>query len=320
VTPRDRIIAAIIGTLVGDALGVPAEFSGRSMRDLDPVTGMRGHGTWDQPAGTWSDDGAMTLVAAQSLLDHGWDLQAMMAGFLRWFDECWWTPHGEVFDIGNRTRNSLSLFRIDRDIANCGGDDDADNDNDNGSLMRCMPISLWLRHADDTTLITRAGEASALTHAHIRSKLCCAWHALWCRALLAGKNVRQSAASASRILACAMPAAESGVLKRIIDGSAMDLDRRTVVSGGYVVSTLEASLWCVAQHDDFASATLAAVNLGGDTDTTAAVTGGMAGLLYGLDAIPRAWIDSLARRDDVLDLAERFADACLAAWAKPITR
>jgi len=309
---RDRLKGSLIGVLVGDALGVPVEFISRSTRDQDPVTGMRGYGTWNQPPGTWSDDGSMTLVTADSLTTRGWDLHGLMSGYLDWLDLNSWTPHGKVFDIGNRTRNSLLLYRIDRDISDCGGDEE--NDNGNGSLMRCQPISCWLFGQDLETQMRLAGEASALTHAHIRTRLCCAWHALWCEAVLSDRDVRMAARFASDRLRRHIPANERLRLERILDGSVMDLDRTNVPSSGYVISTLEASLWCLAQHHDFRSTVLAAVNLGGDTDTTAAVTGGMAGLHYGLSSIPSEWINALARRDEVLALADRFADACIEHW------
>jgi ADP-ribosylglycohydrolase len=301
--------------LVGDALGVPVEFTGRSMRDRDPVTDMRGYGTWNQPAGTWSDDSSMTLATADVLVRMGWDLPAMLHGFLGWLDHNEWTPHGAVFDIGNATRNALMLFRIGGDHTTCG--QPGERDNGNGSLMRCLPVSLWLFGSPAEHLREKAGDASALTHAHLRSRLCCAWHALWCDAVLSGRDIRAAAQQASKRLRPLITVdLERQILKRLLDGSVMDLPRASLQSDGYVVSTLEASLWCVANHADFRSTVLAAVNLGGDADTTGAVAGGMAGLVYGLSGIPTEWIDALARRAEVMALAERFADACLAQWAQ----
>jgi ADP-ribosyl-[dinitrogen reductase] hydrolase len=310
---RERLRGALLGTLVGDALGVPVEFSGRSKRDLDPVTGMRGFGTWKQPAGTWSDDGSMTLACAAMLVDHGWDLGQMMEGFRRWFDEAWWTAHGEVFDIGATTRSAIVSFRIHGDWQDCARDDE--HSNGNGALMRIMPVSLWLIGGSAEERIAGAGTASALTHAHLRSRLCCAWHALWTEAAMAERDVRAAAGRASQRLRREVPAAERVHLARILDGSAMDQERAVVHSDGYVVSTLEAALWCLANHTTFADAVLAAVNLGGDTDTTAAVTGGMAGWLYGAQSIPAQWLATLPRQADVMDLTDRFAERCLDHWS-----
>ncbi len=309
---REQLIGGLIGTLVGDALGVPVEFTGRAMRDRDPVIDMRAFGTWNQPAGTWSDDSSMTLAAADVLCQNGWDLPAMLRGFLGWLDHNQWTPHGAVFDIGNATRNALMLFRIGGDHMTCGQADERDNGN--GSLMRFMPASCWLFGEATERLVDEAGQASALTHAHIRSRLCCAWHALWCDAILSGRLVRTGARQASDRLRRYLPDEERPHLKRLLDGSVMDLPRVSIQSDGYVVSTLEAALWCVSNHDDFRSTVLAAVNLGGDADTTGAVAGGMAGLHYGFNAIPTEWVAALARHDEVMALAERYADACLMHW------
>lgn len=307
----DRLIGGLIGVLVGDALGVPVEFTSRSELDRNPIRGMTGNGTWNQPPGTWSDDSSMTLVAAESLTAYGWDTQAMMDGFLAWLDEAYWTPHGDVFDIGLRTRTSLMLYRIDRDITTCGGA--GENDNGNGSLMRCMPVSCWLWGKPTDDLIRRAGAASALTHAHPRSRLCCAWHALWCRSVLDGHDAKNAANLAGRELLRVVPSDEVPHLTRILHASVIDQPRRSMNSDGYVISTAEAALWSVATNRNFTDTVLAAVNLGDDADTTGAVAGGMAGLLYGIKAIPPEWISSLARHDQVIDLARRFATACMTA-------
>ncbi|HAT11736.1 MAG TPA: hypothetical protein DCS97_14340 [Planctomycetes bacterium] len=309
-----RISGALIGTLVGDALGVPVEFTKRSVRDQDPVRGMRGFGCWNQPPGTWSDDGAMTLVAADTLATAGWDLQLMMGGFCRWLADGLWTAHGSAFDIGSTTRQALVGYQRSGDLAACGQSDERSNGN--GSLMRCLPVSLWLAGSAQDESLRLAGDASALTHAHQRSRLCCAWHAQWCEATLEGGDVRSAASAASNRLRRAVPSSELKPLARILDGTALDLPRAQVISDGYVVSTLEAALWCLAQHHNFEDTVLAAVNLGEDTDTTGAVVGGMAGWLHGLDGIPEAWRSALPRQPEIMDLADRFARACLANWGR----
>jgi ADP-ribosyl-[dinitrogen reductase] hydrolase len=313
ITTHDRIRGAILGTLVGDALGVPVEFSSRTSLDRNPVSGMRGFGTWNQPPGTWSDDGAMALAATDALATHGWNPAAMMDGFLRWYDEAWWTAHHAVFDIGGATRAAIIDYRINRDATDCGQKDEKANGN--GSLMRLAPVSAWLAGSSASERIALAGTASALTHAHLRSRLCCAYHAQWFAGVLAGSDVRAAAGKAAQRLHREVPADERTHLTRLLDGTALDLAREAVVSGGYVVSTLEAALWCLTQHDRFDHAVLAAVNLGGDTDTTGAVAGGMAGWLHGAQAIPQPWIAALPRLSEVEDLIARFTTRCLDQWA-----
>jgi len=142
--------------------------------------------------------------------------------------------------------------------------------------------------------------------------LCCIWHGVIAGTLLARGSVAEGLALADRLLAHRVPPEERAVFAPLLDSACLHLPRERVRSDGYVVSTLTAACWCLHQHDGYAEAVLAAVNLGGDTDTTGAVTGGLAGLRCGLTGIPRAWIACLPRGGEVLALAERFAEACLA--------
>lgn len=308
----DRLMGALVGLVIGDALGVPVEFTGRASRDADPVTDLRGFGTHNQPPGTWSDDGALALAAADCLATAGWDLEAMKNGFVRWVDEAWWTAGDRVFDIGNATRWALARARRGEPWSACGGTDESDNGN--GSLMRILPASLWCFGRETAELVARVGDASAITHAHLRSRLCCAYHALWCEALLSGRDAAEAVHQAGLRLRPLVPATEHSELADLLDGGILRKARALVRSDGYVVSTLEASCWCLHQHPDFAGAVLAAVNLGGDTDTTGAVAGGMAGLRCGFAGIPPHWVRGLRRHEEVVALAEHFAHSALAAW------
>jgi ADP-ribosylglycohydrolase len=131
---------------------------------------------------------------------------------------------------------------------------------------------------------------------------------------VAGRDVRAAARHASDRLRRFVPVEERPHLADFLEGRIFERSRRELTSDGYVVSALTSSLWCLDRHRDFSAAVLAAVNLGGDTDTTAGITGGMAGLRGGLSAIPSDWIAALPRRDEVMGLAARFADACLSHW------
>jgi len=305
-------MGGLVGLVVGDALGVPVEFSGRAMRDQDPVVGMRGYGTHNQPPGTWSDDGALALAAANCLADNGWDLDAIKRGFLAWIDDAWWTSGGTVFDVGNATRWALARVRRGLPWQECGGDEE--NDNGNGSLMRLLPTSVWLFGRPSEELIACAGDAGAITHAHVRARLCCSYHALVCDALLSGRSTEEAVRQSSDRLRRYVPTSERECFNSLLTGVFLQRKRSEVRSDGYVVSTLEASLWCLHNHPTFTEAVLAAVNLGGDTDTTAAVTGGLAGLRSGMAGIPAEWIAALPRSAEVLALADRFAEACVRSW------
>jgi ADP-ribosyl-[dinitrogen reductase] hydrolase len=302
---HDRVTGGIVGLLVGDALGVPVEFRPREHLKAHPVTGIRGFGTHNQPPGTWSDDGSLALATLASLLD-GYDPDDVMKRFSRWWSEGYMTPHGVVFDIGNTTSAAIQRFNMKarRDV--WGGV--SERENGNGSLMRILPLSLYVHRLSTDDIVARSCEISALTHAHIRSCLCCAYYSLLVREVLKGAPFAGAMVCASEQLMPHVPTEEREVLGRVLACSVIGEPESSIRSGGYVVHCLEASLWCVGHHDSYAEAVLAAVNLGGDTDTTAAVTGGLAGVQYGIEAIPREWRDAIARRDEVMALAEAFAN------------
>lgn len=310
ILPRDRLMGGLVGLVVGDALGVPVEFCRRPERDRDPVRGMRGFGTHLQPVGTWSDDGALAMAHAAAFTAHGWDPQQHLLAFQSWYDRAAFTAHGTVFDVGSATLQALRRFKRGRPISEVGGR--GDRDNGNGSLMRILPASCWWAGFPMKEALPLVGEASALTHAHPRSRLCCAWHAVIADGLLGGRSIADILASCAPALLAATPASEHAVFASLVDQTCLELPRDQVPSDGYVVSTLIAACWCLHRHPTYAEAVLEAVNLGDDTDTTAAVTGGLAGLRCGVSGIPKPWITCLPRSVMVLALAERFADACLA--------
>lgn len=304
-TLRDRMVGGVLGLVVGDALGVPVEFKPRALLRNNSVTGMTGFGTHHQPPGTWSDDSSLALATLESLLD-GYDPHDMMRRFSRWLREGYMTAHGEVFDVGGTTNTALAHFadRLPRDE---WGEAD-ERSNGNGSLMRILPLSLYVHRMDPAEVITRSMEVSALTHAHIRSRLCCAYYSLVVKAILEGRDLAAALAFAAGNLKPHVPEAEAKPLRDILSGAIITRGESRISGAGYVVATLEASLWCCARYPDFSSAVLVAVNLGEDTDTTGAVTGGLAGVMYGEQAIPPEWVKALARSDDVQRLAAAFAD------------
>ncbi len=167
------MIGGIVGSLVGDALGVPVEFSSRADRDDDPVTSMRGFGTWNQPAGTWSDDGALLLCTIESLIDEDPDEEHAGRLFVRWLREGHWAVRGNAFDVGGATRAALERIARGAPAATAGGG--GEGDNGNGSLMRILPVSLRFADAGPDIAASFAMRWSAITHRHPRSQLACAY-------------------------------------------------------------------------------------------------------------------------------------------------
>ena len=308
---KGRVVGAMVGLAVGDALGVPVEFEPRSARVADPVRDMRGGGTWKLERGTWSDDTSLALCLAESIVEKGFDPEDSGKRSLAWMDDGLWTARGEVFDVGGATRRALGKIRSGMPAVLAGGRDE--NDNGNGSLMRMLPASIWLGASAEGARFRAIAAFSATTHGHPRSILGCWLHCLVAGALLRGeapKDAYTAAMVEAGSLLGSLPAsvrAEAGAYSRILDGKLPSLPIGAVRGSGYVVHCLEAALWCLTTTADFASCVLAAVNLGEDADTTGAVAGGLAGLAYGSSAIPADWVAALAREAEIEALAGRLA-------------
>lgn len=304
-SPKQRILGGLYGSLVGDALGVPVEFQSRARRKEDPVTSMRAFGTWNQPAGTWSDDGALLLCAAESLAESGFNTQDMGVRFRRWLAEGHWAAHGRVFDIGNATREALSRIAQGTPAEEAGGQ--AESSNGNGSLMRILPVPLATLGTDTDTFCEQIKRASAITHGHDRSKMACVLHGLMVRAIMQGNEPAAAHARAAmefELRYATHP--ERSHFASALDPSLASVPEIAIGSSGYVQHTLTASLWCLLTTDSFTDCVLKAVNLGEDTDTTGCVAGGLAGVVYGLEAIPQEWLTTLPRQNDLHQLFERF--------------
>jgi ADP-ribosyl-[dinitrogen reductase] hydrolase len=303
---RERILGGLWGSLVGDALGVPVEFKDRATVQADPVKDMREFGTHHQPRGTWSDDGALILCTTESLLNHEFDLNDMGERFVRWMNQGYWTATGDVFDIGGAT--SSALLRIAKGIPADQAGGQSKESNGNGSLMRILPVALRFSDKPAEVIGSRLEITSSITHGHPRSKMACAFFGFFTSRLLLGWKPH-AALEAARVefTRCYEHTAEFGRFDHILNDDLVSLPEGEVVSTGYVLHTLHASLWCLLTTAIFEECVLKAVNLGGDTDTTGCVAGGLAGVLYGLNAIPEKWIQSLARRSDVETLFNDFA-------------
>ena len=305
--PSSRILGGLYGSLIGDALGVPVEFSSRSACKANPVTDMRANGMHYQPAGTWSDDGSLLLCSVESLVETDFDIEDMGRRMLRWFDLGHWAAHGLVFDIGNATRVALDRISLGTSAEHSGGR--GVHDNGNGSLMRILPVPLASLSCDLDTFCDRISRASAITHAHDRSKLACVLHGLFVRALMNGDGPAQAhAKAAAEFRGRCGSHAEFSHFFPLLNPDLASQPEHEIESSGYVLHTLIASMWCLLTTNAFSECVLKAVNLGDDTDTTGCVAGGLAGMHYGIEAIPPEWVAALPRQDDLRTLFQAFID------------
>jgi ADP-ribosylglycohydrolase len=303
----DRISGGLYGLLIGDAVGVPYEFHDASelppleQIDMQPPPGFRrAHGR--VPVGTWSDDGAQALCLLASLLQAGkLDTNDFARRLRNWAGVGYMAVDNHVFDIGLQTQKALSRLENGMEPQLAGPRDVRDNGN--GSLMRVLPLALWHR-GSDTELVADACAQSRVTHGHERSQAVCAFYCLWARELLEGSGAAWDRASA-RLTAClpAHPqlAEEADYVRAPARGS-------KVQGSGYVLDSLWSARHALEAAGDYAGVVRAAIALGNDTDTTACIAGGLAGIRHGFAGLPQPWLDALRGRDMVQPLLAKLLD------------
>ncbi len=290
---RDRALGAFLGLAVGDAVGTTLEFRPRDAQER--LEDMEGGGPFGLSAGNWTDDTTMALALADSLAaTEAFDCKDLMDRFVRWWRDGEYSCTGSCFDIGITTSSALS--RYERTGEPFAGSTDPRSAG-NGSLMRLAPVALRFWN-DREQLVSCAVEQSRTTHAAEEAVDACRAFAELLADAIAGSN----RADVLR------PRQFDGApaIARILNGSWRGRKRDTIRSSGYVVDTMEAALWSVARTSDFRNAVLLAANLADDADTVAAVTGQLAGALYGLSGIPDSWLDKLAWKDRLVDAGDRL--------------
>ena len=305
-----EIKSALFGVAIGDALGVPVEFKSREYLQQKPVIDMMGYGTYNQPAGTFSDDSSMTFCLAESLT-HDFDLNHIAQNFVKWRDENYWTARGEVFDIGIATNQALTRL-ANGEQPEFAGRFSSDS-NGNGSLMRILPLLFYIKDLPIAQRYHITKQISSITHGHIRSVITCFYYLEFAREILLGREKfdiykKLQIEIPDFLASISINQFEISLFDRILKYDISKLKEEEIASSGYVLHTIEASIWCLLTTDNYKDSTLKAVNLGEDTDSTAAVLGGLSGLLYGFDSIPKSWIDQIARKEDIENLAERLAN------------
>ena len=308
-TKLDIIKSGIWGVCVGDALGLPVQFKPRSYMEQNPISDMIGYGTYNQPPGSWSDDGSLTLCIAESL-SRGYDLHDISKNFMNWFQNGFLTPYGKSYDVGGSTKNSVK--RLLSGISPLNSGDANIEANGNGSLMRTLPLAYYFhfKQTDEPTKYKMIKEVSAITHAHPLSVISCYIYIDFALQLLQGNSIDKSfqsiVADKSKYYLYLNPA-EQVYFQNIFEKDLKNFSEPQIKSSGFVIDSLEASFWCLLNFSDYKQIVIQAVNLGDDTDTIAAIAGGVAGIYYGFNSIPANWVNTIAKGKDIDAVCEMFA-------------
>jgi ADP-ribosylglycohydrolase len=308
---------ALFGLAIGDALGVPVEMIKRHVLKQNPVRdftnykGPEGYKGHNQPLGTFSDDSSLTFCLAESLC-NGYNLNDIAARFVKYFFEGYWTAGGTVFGVGKSTEDSITRLRDGVPPGRSGNYDV--NCTGNGSLMRILPLLFYIREYPIGMRYHMTKQVACITHGSMQTILPCFYFLEFALELLNGNDKQTAyknvAGTVSEFIKNQeISQQERDVLKPLIGEDITQRSEDSINSIHHAVHTIQAAMYCFMKTNSYREAVLMAVNLGDDTDTTAAVTGGLAGLYYGFDSIPEKWIDQIKRSNEIRDLCDRLSKA-----------
>ena len=297
---------SLVGFAVGDAMGVPLEFEHREKLLEKPVTTMTGYGSYSVPEGVWSDDTSMTLATMDSIIEkNGIDYNDMANRFLNWINNAEYTATNEVFDIGISTRQALLRFDEKKiEATNCGGKNEYENGN--GSLMRMLPIALYCFYKNED-IYDIVKNTSSITHAHEISVMGCYIYVNYVVNILNGIDKFTSYNMIKKLDYQKYFNEDTittyhSILVDNIESYPIDYIKST----GYIKDTLDTVFWVILNSNSYKEAIIGAINMGGDTDTIGAITGSIAGILYGFEAIPHKWLQKMKRLDYLENMAQKL--------------
>lgn len=300
-----NLLAAVMGVAVGDAFGFPVQFDTREELKAHPVVDMEDNAVF-------SDDTSLTLCTLASLIENDWQINEidMMNKFLAWIQEGYMSAEDYAFDIGRTTRKALQRFYNDAPLELCGCS--GSGDCGNGSLMRIAPVIFYLEKNKKADAYTAIKSVSSLTHAHEVCVLGCYIYVMTGLAILnikeeiSKKDIVETSLKnmANEVESKFSPEAVSLYRNIFAVNDLTETSEENIKSTGYVVDSLQAALWAFLTTDSFEQCIIKATSLGDDTDTIAAIAGGLAGIYYGYDAIPKSWIDKIKKKKLIFEVCE----------------
>lgn len=302
--PKVKSSDGILGLAIGDALGLPYEFLTRDELINETIDKMLPTERLKTPKGYYSDDTSLTLCLLESLTG-GYNLEDIANNFVKWLYDGYLTPEGKAFGIGKTTKESIIRIKEGVALSECGGI--GERDNGNGSLMRILPLAYYLPTISHDKWYNIIREICSLTHAHDVSVIACTIYVLYAIELINGEDKFNSLVKVSETIKNDFSNnSELSRFEIVLNNEIKNQNIDNIRSGGYVVSTLEAALYCFLTTDNYNDCITTAIKLGHDTDTTAAVCGGLAGIYYKVHTINSNWIHSLKDLNKIISLCEKF--------------
>ena len=302
----------IIGAAIGDAMGLPVQFNDREYFKAHPVTKMLGHMCFNMPEGSWSDDTSMTLATVDAIIkDKEINTKTIADNFVKWLKENEFTPTGKAYDVGGTCMKAVLKYARGVDKAEeCGLTGEMDNGN--GSLMRIIPVAYYCnaKNLPEEEIYEVVKKVSSITHGHEIAVMGCFMYVMFAINLLKGDTLDE-VYQKIKVIEYGKHFSDYAISKydRIINHNIGDYDVDSINSSGYVLDTLEAALWSLFNTESYDAAIIKAINLGLDTDTVGACTGGLAGIYYGLDSINEDWKKTLIKYDYIEEMCEKFDEA-----------
>jgi len=302
---RDRLLGGLWGLLIGDALGVPYEFNTpENLPSIDrieynpPPSFIRSH--QGVLPGTWSDDGALALCLLDSLITCGtFNANDFAARLLNWYENGLWAVDNNVYDVGGQTADAIMAFKYG--VAALKAGFVRPDGKGNGSLMRVLPLVIWHRGSDEE-LVNFAHLQSMVTHGHICNQVCCALYCLWAKRLIEEYSIEEAYKLAVEKLRQIYP--QDSQYYAELEWTIRPDDSPIGKGEGYVVDCLRSARMVLSKEASFEMVVKSAIALGDDTDTTAAVAGGLAGIYFGFKDIPNRWYLELRGKELVESLLD----------------
>ena len=318
----DPVIDGLLGLAVGDAFGVPVEFMSRrevralDLRDMvgrDTNPGFRGRWTDLIPSGAWSDDTSMTIAAMSSIIEKKGEIdwEDIMLKFDDWWSRSKYTSLNFPFGLGSTVGDAMIRHLNGVPALECGGK--GFRDNGNGALMRMFPFSMYCIMHDftDSETLSLIRKAAGITHGHEINAMSCYLYTLFLDKCIKLKNPE----NAYRMMTD--PGRQSEFRHIFSEetfkahAQVFELDSRvfnpdSIRESGYVVDSLAVSLYSILNTQNYEDAVRMAVNFGYDTDTNAAITGSIAGAMYGKSLIPDRWVNTVRKKDYLIQIGEQF--------------